>query len=123
MKFYAKKSLRYRESVHLLGLYYYVCKSKYLKSFSLFIKAAQTDFLRSKIYFAVSYYYGYETNKDIEKAKELIKELSISGNKIQTHSFSRVLSQVFYSFENNLTLSNEFLKTSRNLSISFNDFI
>jgi hypothetical protein len=118
-----KKSLRYREGFDFLGLYYAALKRKYLKSFPLYIKAAQSGFLPSKIMLAFSYYNGFGTSKDIEKAKELIQELSISGNKFQTYFFSIVLSQDLYSFKKNLTLSNEFLKTSRNLPISFDDFI
>jgi TPR repeat protein len=106
MKFYAKKSLRYRESVHLLG-FYYDCKFKYLKSFPLFIKATQSGFLHSKRLLAVSYYYGYGTSKDIEKAKELIQEVSISGNKIQTDFFSVILSQGLFSFESVKMFSSE----------------
>jgi TPR repeat protein len=123
MKFYAKKSLRYRENVYLLGIYYYAFKFKYLKSFTLFIKDAQSDFLHSKRYLAFSYYYGYGTSKDIEKAQELIQELSISWNKLQIYLFSKDLFNGFYSFEKNITLSNEFLRTSRNLAMSFADFM
>jgi TPR repeat protein len=60
------------------------------------------------------YYHGEGVNKNTEKAREIFEELCYYGDRQQSLQFSMTLKFGFYSFPENLTLSQEFERTSAN---------